>query len=114
MNPAARSSVASEFEAGNTPAWYSSIPPDVKSWFEQFAGEMATGSPAFTVTSTPTPAATADIAGGTAATGGSVDDDSAPATTSSKALASRPTGADWSVLASAVGFAGVLGIGVAL
>lgn len=105
MNPAARSSVASEFEAGNTPAWYSSIPPDIKSWFQQFAAEMATGSPVFTVTSTPTPAAT---------TGGSVDDDSAPATTSSKALAARPTGADWSVVASAVAFAGVLGVGVAL
>lgn len=103
MDPSYKSSMASEFQAGNTPAWYTSMPADVQSWFEQFAKEMSTGSPVFTVSSTPIP------------TTAVVDDTgNAAASSSSKGLAARPTGADWNVLGSAVVVAGVLGLGIAL
>lgn len=105
MDSSAKASVASEFNAGVTPAWYNSMQPDVKSWFEQFAREMSTGSPVFTVTST------SNSAAGTGE--GSVEGPAA-ASSSSKAVGARPTGADWNVVASAVALAGVVGIGIAL
>lgn len=106
MNPVAQSSMQSEFQAGNTPAWYTSMPADVQSWFEAFAKEKATGSPVFTVTST-----------STTATGASHEtaDGAAASSSSSSGLAARPTGGPgWAVVANAVAFAGVIGVGIAL
>lgn len=107
INPSARCSLAEAFQAGSTPAWYTSMPADVRSWFEQFAGELSTGSPVFTVTSTPSATATAEP-------GDSVVEGPAAETSTSHAMAARQTGADWGVAASAVALAGVLGVGIAL
>ncbi|KAI1490908.1 hypothetical protein F5X96DRAFT_669265 [Biscogniauxia mediterranea] len=96
VNPQYRASVAADFAAGNTPGWYQSLPPDVKTFFEGMAKDIRTGSAVFTVTSTPTPTATAE--------GGD-----APVITSSSDMA-MPTGADRGVMASVVGMAGVLGV----
>lgn len=92
LNPSARSSIASEFKAGNTPGWYQSLDPAVKSYIQGTLKVELTGG---TVSKT-----------GTAATG-----TAAGATATSKGAAAKPTGA---LAASFVGALGVLGLAVAL
>ncbi|KIW02268.1 uncharacterized protein PV09_06418 [Verruconis gallopava] len=43
-NPTSRSSLQSEFKAGHTPAWYSSLPPDAKSYIQAVQTQLATMS----------------------------------------------------------------------
>lgn len=97
VNSSARSSIAGEFKAGNTPAWYQALPSDVKNYIVNVQVHA---------TLVPTAAA--------AATGGNPDPTSTnntPTTSTSTALASRQTAA---VFASLSGVLGILGLGVAL
>ncbi|KAI1496523.1 hypothetical protein F5X99DRAFT_66703 [Biscogniauxia marginata] len=100
VNPQYRESVAADFAAGNTPAWYQSLPPNVKTFFEGMAKDIRTGSAVYTITSVPTSTATEE--------GGD-----APMTTSSSDMA-MPTGPDRSMMAGVMGMAGILGVVLAL
>ncbi|KAH7368412.1 hypothetical protein B0T11DRAFT_337582 [Plectosphaerella cucumerina] len=102
IDPTARASVANEFQQGNTPGWYSSLPEEVKTFFEGMAGNIRTGTAVFTVASTPTAAPEEEGQGGE---GGG---------TSTSEDAAMPTGLHRGVLGSAVGLAGVLGVALAL
>ncbi|RJE21401.1 hypothetical protein PHISCL_06271 [Aspergillus sclerotialis] len=44
VNPARRSSLASEFKAGNTPSWYGSLPTDVKSYLSVVKKQISEGA----------------------------------------------------------------------
>lgn len=110
VQPSLRASIASEFKAGNTPAWYATLPVPVKSYIEALASQIAGSSvnlsatPSKVVLSGPTtPAAsgTAGAAGGTAKS------------TSSKAAA-QTVGVDRSVGWMAGCAVGILGVAVAL
>lgn len=95
MNPLSRDSLASAFQAGNTPDWYGSLPTGVKSYFSEVAAQMTESG----VTFQPT---------GPIATGAP---EGALRTTSSEALGSKPTGA---VAGSFVVAAGILGAAIVL
>ncbi|KAH6691466.1 hypothetical protein F5X68DRAFT_188557 [Plectosphaerella plurivora] len=102
IDPTARASVANEFQEGRTPGWYTSLPEEVKTFFEAMAGDIRTGTVVFTVASTPTAEPEGEAQGGD---GGS---------TSTSEDAAMPTGLNRGVLGSAVGVAGVLGVVLAL
>lgn len=53
MNPAGRSSIASEFAAGNTPSWYNDLPTPVKSYIESIHEAIKTGGNDYTGTEAP-------------------------------------------------------------
>jgi hypothetical protein len=93
--PSLRSSIASEFKAGNTPQWYLALPTGVKSYIESLQSFVANGQydPSGTqpLYSFPVPTTTATAA-------------SNVKTTSSKAAAPRATGE------VALGFSAALGI----
>jgi hypothetical protein len=91
--PSLRSSIASEFRAGNTPAWYQTLPPPVKSYIESLQTQIAGGG--VNLSATPTEAS---------ATGPDSDSNGGVSTTSSKALAAQETAS------LAVNFAAVMGI----
>ncbi|KAK2756526.1 hypothetical protein FQN54_005419 [Arachnomyces sp. PD_36] len=95
MNPLARDSLASAFQAGDMPDWYNSLPTGVKSYFSEVAAQMTASNVAFQPT-------------GAIATGAP---EGSLRTTSSEALGSRPTGA---VAGSFLVAAGVLGAAIAL
>ena len=42
--PPRRSSLASEFKAGHTPAWYTDLPADVKSYFSEVKSQINEGA----------------------------------------------------------------------
>ncbi|RHZ50810.1 hypothetical protein CDV55_100672 [Aspergillus turcosus] len=122
-NPTSASSIIAQIEQGNIPAWYSSLPADVKAWASSAA--MAEVS-AMSVTTTPTgtgsmstaTAATATATPTTTATGTA---SSTKTTTSSAANASATStststgGAAATGLAvSFAGAAGVLALALAL
>lgn len=44
VNPARRTSLASEFKAGNTPSWYGSLPTDVKSYLSGVKKQINEGA----------------------------------------------------------------------
>lgn len=50
MNSAGRSSIRSEFAAGNTPSWYLALPSPVKSYIESINKAIATGGTEYTGT----------------------------------------------------------------
>lgn len=118
INPQSRSSLASAFSAGSTPAWYSSLPADVKSYMSVVKSQIsggaltATTGLAYETTSTTT-TQTGNSATGTG-NGGSTGSgaNSAGATSTSKgfAVAAQPTG----LTASVVGALGVLGLALVL
>lgn len=90
-DPAARASVISEIQAGSTPGWVQSLPPDVKSYISTayVNPAAATSSPA-------------------QATGSS---SASPGAVSTGGAAAAPTGA---IAASLAGAAGILGLAIAL
>lgn len=100
INPASRSSLASKFSAGSTPAWYKSLPTDVKSYMSVVSSQIAAG--ALTATPTPTPAATSATATPTPTAG---------ASSTSSGLGVQATAG---LGASVVGALGVLGVVLAL
>ncbi|KAJ5106065.1 hypothetical protein NUU61_003412 [Penicillium alfredii] len=97
INPQQRSSLASQFKAGSTPAWYQSLPADVKSYMSVVRSQVSAGALTASETSTATSAATTSQSG-------------APTTTSSQGMAAQPTG----LTASVIGALGVLGLALAL
>ncbi|KAL2008202.1 hypothetical protein VTN00DRAFT_8184 [Thermoascus crustaceus] len=109
VNPAARSSLANEFKAGNTPGWYQSLPPDVKSYFSVVKSQISEGALTATTglafqTTRPTVTGTGtDGAAGTAAA----------ASSSGMAAPVRPTGAGL-LAANVAGALGVVGLALAL
>ncbi|KFZ14548.1 hypothetical protein V502_06027 [Pseudogymnoascus sp. VKM F-4520 (FW-2644)] len=96
-NAGARSSIASAFKAGETPSWYNDLSPEIKKYVLSVQTHATTGC-----TPTPTDDGTGtgtDSAGGVnAKVGGDKG-----ATSTSEALASRPT-------AAMVGLSGALGM----
>jgi len=105
VRPEGRSSIASQFRAGNTPLWYQTLPVPVKSYIESLATQIAAGE----VDLKATPSAfsfpvEADPATSTAVGG-------AAASSTSKAMAAQGTGGIALSLAAAIG---VLGVAIAL
>ncbi|OBT61214.1 hypothetical protein VE03_08697 [Pseudogymnoascus sp. 23342-1-I1] len=96
-NAGARSSIASAFKAGTTPSWYENLAPEIKSYVLSVQTHATTGC-------TPTPTddgtgtGTGSAAGANAEVGGNKG-----GTSTSEALASRPT-------AAIVGLSGALGM----
>ncbi|KAF3018863.1 hypothetical protein E8E14_007892 [Neopestalotiopsis sp. 37M] len=104
MNPTYRESVASDFAAGNTPSWYETLDPELKTFFEGIAKDIKTGDAVFTVTSTPTITGS----GSTEATGDSV------ASSSSSGMGAAPTGIGREMAASVIALAGAAGVALML
>jgi hypothetical protein len=105
-NPNSRSSLASAFKAGQTPQWYINLAPDIKSYVESVETHATTGC---TPTATPTADnfATGETSDGASGTGGSGSH--GVTSTSSKALAARPTAAvARSISGAAMGIIGLL------
>lgn len=103
LDPAYRSSMASQFKEGKTPDWYNDLPSGIKDYVSQLHAKMTSDGITYD--------------GGALETGAldaperEASDDDSGSTSPSSALASRPTGA------LAGGFAlamGVLGAAVAL
>ncbi|KAH8668541.1 hypothetical protein BX600DRAFT_510632 [Xylariales sp. PMI_506] len=94
MNPAYRTSMASDFAAGNTPSWYQTLPSDLKTFFASMATAIKDGSAVYTVTST-TEAAVVS-------------------TTSSSGLAAAPTAVSREMAANVIALAGAAGIALLL
>lgn len=102
--PTRRASLASEFSAGNTPAWYSSLPTDVKSYMKEVKSQINDG--ALT--------ATTGLAAQTAASASATASATASASTSTGAAAAGPRATGGPLAASVMGAFGVLGVAVAL
>lgn len=98
--PSLRSSIASEFRAGNTPAWYQTLPTPVKSYIESLNTQIAAGGVDLNATPSrfdfdvPTTTATSD--GGVSGT------------STSKAIAAQATGDIGLSLAAVVGILGAM------
>ncbi|KAJ5692739.1 hypothetical protein N7462_002162 [Penicillium macrosclerotiorum] len=114
INQDSRSSLASQFSAGTTPAWYSSLPADVKSYMSVVKSQIsggaltATTGLAYETTSTSTGTGTGTGAGASAT--GSTKTVSGSTSTSSGLGVSQPT----VLTASVVGALGVLGLALVL
>ncbi|KAJ5360969.1 hypothetical protein N7517_010160 [Penicillium concentricum] len=107
INPAERSSLASQFKAGTTPAWYGALPSDVKDYMSVVKSQISAG--ALTATASENKPTAANT--GAAATATATDGNSGSASsTSSKGAAAQPTG----LTVSAFGALGVLGLALAL
>ncbi|KAJ5293615.1 hypothetical protein PENANT_c002G01335 [Penicillium antarcticum] len=111
VNPAQRSSLASQFKAGSTPAWYSNLPTDVKSYMSVVKSQISGGAlTATTGLAYETPTATA-----TGSESGSTDGASGSATASGMASTSTGGAAQATGLTvSVMGAMGVLGLALAL
>lgn len=94
-NAGARSSIASAFKAGTTPSWYENLAPEIKSYVLSVQTRATTGC-------APTPTDDGTGTGGAAGPNAKVGGDKG-GTSTSKALASRPT-------AAIVGLSGALGM----
>lgn len=90
-DPSARASLISEIQAGSTPGWIQSLPPDVKSYL----------STAYAASATPTGSSSAQATASTTGSQGAT----------STGGAAAPTGA---IAASLAGAAGILGLAIAL
>ncbi|CAI7659724.1 unnamed protein product [Penicillium glandicola] len=104
INPAERSTLASQFKSGTTPAWYSALPSDVKSYMLVVKSQISAGA-LTSETNTAANTGTAAIAATATATG-----NSGSATSTSKGAAAQPTG----LAMSALGALGVMGLALAL
>jgi hypothetical protein len=95
--PALRSSIASEFRAGNTPQWYQTLPPAVKSYVESLQSFVADGqyNPSATQPTYSFPVPTSSA---------TVGDNNKVQTTRSKAASPRATGE------VALGFSAAIGL----
>lgn len=95
-NAGARSSIASAFKAGQTPSWYNDLSPEIKNYVLSVQTHATTGC---------TPLPTNDVTGSDGAGGADakIGGDSGGGTSTSEALASRPT-------AAIVGLSGALGM----
>jgi len=96
-NPRARSSIASEMKAGNTPSWYNAMPTEIKSYISSIQASTPTGC-------------SATITGAAGATGGAgvFGENGVVGTASSSALAARATAAVAAGLSGVLGFVGLM------
>jgi hypothetical protein len=99
-NANSRSSLASAIKAGNTPGWFLSLDPAIKSYVESVQTHATTGC---SITATPTYYA---VAGQTAAANSGGSDGVASST--SKAQGARPTAAVVGGVSGALGILGLL------
>lgn len=107
INAQSRSSLASAFSAGSTPAWYSSLPADVKSYMSVVKSQISGGALTAT-TGLAYETSSASTSSGSGATTGTAG---ASSTSTSKGLAaSQPTG----LTALVIGAVGVLGLALVL
>lgn len=90
-NPNSRSSLASKFKAGETPDWFKSLNPAIRSYVASVQTRATTGC-----TPTPTPGSEGD--------GGANGVDASP----SKALAARPTAGMVGTVSGVLGIFGLL------
>ncbi|KAJ5950159.1 uncharacterized protein N7479_008572 [Penicillium vulpinum] len=107
INPAERSSLASQFKAGTTPAWYNALPSDVKSYMSVVKSQISAG--ALTATESETKPTAANTGAATIATA-TEDNSGGVASSTSKGAAAKPT----ELTVSALGVLGVLGLALAL
>ncbi|KAJ5155109.1 uncharacterized protein N7500_010548 [Penicillium coprophilum] len=107
INPPERSSLASQFKAGTTPAWYSALPSDVKDYMSVVKSQISAG--ALTATASESKPTAAKMGAAATATAGDGNSGSA-SSTSSQGAAAQPTG----LTVSALGALGVLGLALAL
>ncbi|KAL4945728.1 hypothetical protein BDV06DRAFT_218974 [Aspergillus oleicola] len=108
MMPSGRSSIASDFSAGNTPTWYEDLPSEVKSYVLAMKSQAAAGDVDLNTTRTPAPTSTGSSDSNDAASSEGGD---SPATETSSGLAPHATG---EVAASLLGALGLLGLAVVL
>lgn len=108
MFPTGRSSVASEFQAGNTPSWYQDLPTDVKSYVLAMKSQVAAGNVDLNATRTPAPTSSSSADENDS---DSAKDGDSPATETSSGLAAHATG---EVAVSLAGALGLLGLAVVL
>jgi hypothetical protein len=107
VSPQGRSSIASEFSAGHTPAWYSALPEPVKSYIVSIKGAIATGGNEYTGTES---AIKIPLETGGAASA-SATGANAPTSTKSKGIAAATS---LPFAASLGGAMGILGLALAL
>ncbi|CAG7917636.1 unnamed protein product [Penicillium olsonii] len=110
INPEQRKSLASQFNAGTTPAWYDALPTDVKSYMSVVRSQISDGAltattGAYAKAASPTQTQTQSQAQSTSETG--ADSQSATSTSSSAAAPTELT-------VSVMGALGVLGLALAL
>lgn len=108
VNPARRSSLASDFKAGNTPSWYGSLPTDVKSYLSVVKKEVNNGALTATTGLAYQTEATASGVTATATT------TTATATATSEGLAPRGANPTSGFGVSALGALGVVGAALVL
>ncbi|KAJ6028041.1 hypothetical protein N7540_003617 [Penicillium herquei] len=99
LDASSRSSLASQFRNSSTPAWYSSLPADVKQYVAIVRAQISDG--ALTATQAANTADATATATGTASAG---------STSSSSGMAAQPT----VVSASMIGALGILGLALVL
>ncbi|KAJ6112234.1 hypothetical protein N7523_008295 [Penicillium sp. IBT 18751x] len=95
IDPQSRSILASQFSAGTTPAWYSSLPTDVKSYMSVVKSQISAGALTATATATTTGPMSATKTGATSVSSG---------------MAAQPT----ALTASMIGALSFLGLALAL
>ncbi|KAJ0417638.1 hypothetical protein BJY00DRAFT_315750 [Aspergillus carlsbadensis] len=109
--PTARSSIASEFQAGNTPDWYNDLPSEVKSYVAAIRSQVGAGNVNLSATPTPAPSSTSEDSdssdSGDSGSGDSDNGDS-PASETSSGLGARATGEVAASLISIIGLAGIV------
>ncbi|KAL5337233.1 hypothetical protein BJX70DRAFT_399876 [Aspergillus crustosus] len=108
--PTGRSSIASDFQAGNTPSWYEDLPSEVKSYVLAIKSQVGAGNVNLSATPTEVPYASS-VAEEDSDSGSENESDDAPATETSEGLGARATG---EVAASLVSVVGLLGLAVML
>ncbi|KAL5363581.1 hypothetical protein BJX96DRAFT_178196 [Aspergillus floccosus] len=108
--PAGRSSIQSEFRAGNTPAWYQDLPAVVKEYVNSMHSQVAAG--AVNLRATPTEVSStvaSEVSTGETASGSSKEHAAAAvATSTSSGLAPQATGKLSGSLTGALGLLGLL------
>jgi hypothetical protein len=104
---AGRSAIASEFKAGNTPAWYQNLPEGVKSYVSALASQINGGK--VDLNATPTPVDWASPK--TTSTGGDGSKGDVKSS-KSKGMAAQPTAAPLGISVAAA--VGILGVALAL
>lgn len=124
--PTVIGSIVSEIEAGTTPAWYSSLPPDVKSYLSSAyatlgdttattsgsASETSTTESATETSSDESTTTESETSTTESATESSSDEDEAASTSDSTDAAPAPTGNALGM--SVAGAAGIVGLALAL
>ncbi|KAL3456841.1 hypothetical protein BJX64DRAFT_293691 [Aspergillus heterothallicus] len=103
--PTARSSIASEFQAGNTPDWYNDLPSEVKSYVAAIRSQVGAGNVNLSATPTPAPSSSSEDSDSDS---GDTDTGDSPASETSSGFAARATGDVAASLVSIIGLAGIV------